>query len=96
MISFIFRFAFVSFLGMLMNPGQLQHKLPTEAQIMHVTNRVEHDPYVRKLLQTRMSDVKKDAVALMHTARTIESAVVEMRQFVARVTLSTPGMLSNN
>jgi hypothetical protein len=76
MISFIFRFAFFSFLGMLLNPGQLAHQLPTHKQIVGFERAVEKEGGLQHMAYAKIKLVRKDIKQISTTVNDIEHAYV--------------------
>jgi hypothetical protein len=84
MISFVFRFAFFSFLGMLLNPGQLAHQLPTHKQIVGFERDVEKQGGLQHMATLKVNAIRKDFKEISTTVNDIEHAYATIHGDLSR------------
>lgn len=82
MISFVFRFVFISFLGMLFDPTQLAHRLPTKAQITHIRDEIQNTEMLKHTIVKQMSGLQRGYKELRETTQEIAAAAMQIRKSI--------------
>jgi hypothetical protein len=83
MISFILRLAFFAFLGMLLNPGQLAHQLPTHRQILRFEHEIAYKGGIQHMLTAECGSLRKDFKRIHATVVDLQTAFADLRHDLA-------------
>ena len=79
MISFILRLVFFSFLGMLLNPGQLAHSLPTHRQILRFEQQIAQREGIQRMVTAECGSLRKDFKRIHTTVVDLQTAFTDLR-----------------
>jgi hypothetical protein len=71
-------------MGMLLDPGQLVHKLPTPKQISRFQHDIQKNGALRHMIVARVSTVRKDVMQIQATVKALDVAFVSIRKQLAQ------------
>ncbi len=80
MIGFIFRCAFISLIGILLDPNQLAHRLPTPQQITHFEHTIEQNHGLRHVLALKWIGLQKNLTQVQATIKAADVAYLDIRK----------------